>query len=392
MEEIKEEIKITKGNKEKIVTKDELIAEISQFLQSDNLNFIIGAGCSSCIDDEDKEIGIPTMGILANKFYERNPTFKVNNKLAKDLFPNNLEALLNYLIAISNICAPSKQKTITNKMETIKHFIFDQICDAEYSSDILNIYKEFYLKIIKKTRKTPVNIYTTNYDMFNETALDELGFMYNNGFMGSSKRVFNPNSYNYVLVENLNLSKDVWKSVSNFINFYKIHGSINWLKEENSEKYTSRIIEKDLEVIKKNKDYKSLLIYPTPQKDRSTLMVPYSDLFRMMQNNLLKSNSVLISMGYSFGDEHINRIILNALSVYDFKLIIFGKSEMIDNLKQIGDKRIYIIESNNQIHYFKNIVNEVLPSIDDDQTEMQEIKSSLSKLNALLVPGDKNEQ
>ena len=78
------------------------------------------------------------------------------------------------------------------------------------------------------------------------------------------------------------------------------------------------------------------MIYPTPQKDRTTLMVPYSDLFRMMQNNLLKKNSVLITLGYSFSDEHINRIILNALSVYDFRLVIFGDSAMIDRLRDIG--------------------------------------------------------
>ena len=72
------------------------------------------------------------------------------------------------------------------------------------------------MRIVNNTRQVPINVYTTNYDLYNENALDELGFMYNNGFLGSAQRIFNPNSYNYVVVENLGLSRDVWKSVSNF--------------------------------------------------------------------------------------------------------------------------------------------------------------------------------
>jgi hypothetical protein len=251
---------------------------------------------------------------------------------------------------------------------------------------------------VKKTRQVPVNIYTTNYDLYNEQALDSLGFMYNNGFLGSARRVFNPNSYNYVVVENLNLSRDVWKSVSNFINLYKIHGSINWIKENDAATDTPQILEKDIELIKNRKQFDSLMIYPTPQKDRTTLMVPYSDLFRIMQNNLLKRNSILITMGYSFSDEHINRIILNALSVYDFRIVIFGKSEMTDRLKEIGDNRIWIINSTGElgedelpIHYFKSIVESALPVLDDEQQEDRKIRESLIKLTTVLSEDGKNE-
>lgn len=64
--------------------------------------------------------------------------------------------------------------------------------------------------IVKKTRQVPVNIFTTNYDLYSENALDELGIMYNNGFLGSAQRIFNPNSYNYV-------SKTVVSQCNNFI-------------------------------------------------------------------------------------------------------------------------------------------------------------------------------
>lgn len=56
------------------------------------------------------------------------------------------------------------------------------MCNTPYSKELIQLYKEFYLRIVKKTRQVPVNIFTTNYDLYSENALDELGIMYNNGF------------------------------------------------------------------------------------------------------------------------------------------------------------------------------------------------------------------
>ncbi len=379
-------INLYKGNLLKQLNEDDLRTEIAQCLQFDNLNFLIGAGCSSYKDDKGEEKAIPTMRDLANEFYQQYPDFEIdNNKKAKDRFPDDLEKLLNHFIALVNIASDDEKQQYLKQIASINKYIFDKVCKQDIPSELLEIYKNFYLRIIKTTRQVPINIYTTNYDLYNETALDELGFMYNNGFLGSAKRIFNANSYNYLLVENLGLSRDVWKSVSNYFNLYKIHGSINWIKEkENSETEVPKIVEKDRELIKSREQYDSLMIYPTPQKDRTTLMIPYSDLFRLMQNNLLKRNSILITLGYSFGDEHINRIILNALSVYDFRLVIFGESTMIDKIREIGDSRIWIINSEDKIHFVKNFVEKALPPQDDAQREEMEIKKTIKQLATVL--------
>lgn len=378
-------IKIYKGKHKHEISTEELRSEITQCLQIENLNFLIGAGCSSFRSEGGEEQAIPTMAGLAKQFYNAHPDFKVEKKSAVDLFPDNLETLINHLVSLGNVVTSDKKRTeLSNKTKTINEFIFEKVCDSPACPSLLQLYKEFYMRIVKNTRQVPINVYTTNYDLYNENALDELGFMYNNGFLGSAQRIFNPNSYNYVVVENLGLSRDVWKSVSNFFNLYKIHGSINWIKEDNLDTDTPHILEKDIDLIRSRKRFDSLMIYPTPQKDRTTLMVPYSDLFRIMQNNLLKKNSVLITLGYSFSDEHINRIILNALSVYDFRLVIFGDSAMIDRLRDIGDSRIWIINSNDHIHYFKNFVEKVLPLQDDEQREEMEMKKSIKKLATVL--------
>ena len=92
-------------------------------------------------------------------------------------------------------------------------------------------------------------------------------------------------------------------------------------------------------------------------------MTPYSDLFRAMETALLKKNSVLITLGYSFADDHINRLILNSLAIPTFKLVIFGQSDAILRLTKMDDSRIIVINSQDKIHYFKNFVEKAMPDV-----------------------------
>ena len=228
--------------------------------------------------------------------------------------------------------------------------------------------------------QNPINIFTTNYDLYNEQALDSLSFPYNNGFVGTYKRSFNPASYKYAYVEDMNLSKNVWERVPNFYNLYTIHGSISWVKSDN------KIYEIDYEHID---DDDTVMIYPTPLKDRTTLMTPYSDLFRSMETALLRKNSVLITLGYSFADDHINRLILNSLAIPTFKLVIFGQSDAITKLTEMNDSRIIVINSEDKIHYFKNFVGKAMPDVQADIKEQMDLPmvSELIK----VFEGAKNE-
>lgn len=378
-------IQYIKGEMQTTIDMETLQKLIAEILQIENLSFLVGAGCSSNILNG-QELGISTMYQLYKKFFKKNATFSVNDILLENKFENNLEKLMEFLLALNivNYEFIASKKEIDNqidkKISIVKNFLLEEIKRGLESYEVKEIYKNFYSKISQRNRKNPINIYTTNYDLFNEIALDELGFPYNNGFIGSYKRTFSPKAYNYIYVENMNLNKSYWERVPTFYNIIKLHGSISWIK--NGEE----IIEKDYKNINTEE---SLMIYPTPMKDRTTLMVPYSDMFRIMENQLAKKNSTLVVMGYSFSDEHINRIILNALSVQSFNLVIFGDSENIFKLQKLKDKRISIIYSDDKIHYFKNIVDKVLPDIHPDIEEEKELKEINFLLNRMI--GELNE-
>ena len=345
--------------------------KLAQFLQMDNLNFLIGAGCSSHMV-EDNETGIPGMAKLYKDFFEEHSNFEIAGIEVKSKFNGNLESMLE---TMGGIAAAEKVKIIDenigDKIKTIQKFIRDKIIYGLHGDEVLQLYRNFYIKTVFRGRKSPINIFTTNYDLYNEQALDLLSFPYNNGFVGTYKRSFNPASYKYAYVEDMNLSKHIWERVPNFYNLYKLHGSISWVKD------STKIREIDYNHISEDD---TVMIYPTPLKDRSTLMTPYSDLFRAMETALLRKNSVLITLGYSFADDHINRLILNSLAIPTFKLIIFGKSDAIDKLIGMDDSRIIVINSDDKIHYFKNFVEKAMPDIQEDVKEKTDLDDILNRL------------
>lgn len=362
---------------------DALRAELSQYLKCERLNFLFGSGCSSYLKNE-TEIAIPTMGGLFDNFFEQNPDFKVGGIDPRDQCNRNLELLMDYLVSIKMVSnlLPNVDDQIDKKIETVQSFIKEAITEGQKCDEVFNLYRNFYTKLVQASSKNPINIFTTNYDLFHEKALDDLGFFYNNGFSGTYKRTFNPNSYNYVFVENMNLNKDVWGELSNFYNLFKIHGSINWAVEDDL------IVEKSVELCTKDR----VMIYPTPQKDRSTLMTPYSDLMRNMQQLLSRNNSVLITLGYSFSDDHINRIILNSLSNPSFKLVVFGESDGINNLIKLNDKRIIVINSADKIHYFDSFVENVMPDLDKDLIMEFKLKDGLTAIKEFITADGENNE
>jgi hypothetical protein len=82
-------------------------------------------------------------------------------------------------------------------------------------------------------------------------------------------------------------------------------------------------------------------------------------------------------MGYSFGDEHVNNIIFQGLTIPGFKLVIFLDPDSVDanettkKLKALGDPRIWFLwgegaSQAERAHYFSNIVADLLPSNGED--------------------------
>ena len=325
-----------------------------------------------------------------------------------DPFKSNLEIFLGTLYSLRYYYEQIKDSTKLAKVDTvIKHtktFILYQCLNIENKGKdglIHETYKNFYRKLSLRDSNLPKpNIFTTNYDLYSEKAMDELGITYTNGFSGFIERYFNPSIFNYALAEQMDISSFKWNVIDSFIYLFKIHGSVNWVEVEDSNK---------LFKIKELQDFNfdtlkvqpNLMIYPSPIKQNASLGTPYSDLFRELQKRITQKQSVLVTMGYSFSDEHINNLIYQALTIPTFRLVIFSEigiydgtdytiqKKSIDKLRDLNDPRIWIIGSDKEfekkgtidtinnakaLHFFSTITEDLLPDWSENQIESKNEK------------------
>ena len=293
-------------------------------------------------------------------------------KLKDTEYAKNLERLMELLFSLRFVFSRSDKPEHVdrkNKVEAliakIQDFLWENCTDGAFAhgnSSVLNLYESFYRKLIMRDRSLPRPwVFTTNYDLFNERAMDRLGVPYANGFSGVVERRFNPATFRYALAEQLDLSNRKWSAVDGFVYLCKLHGSISWTEDDHG-----------LFPIKETWPQESpskVMIYPTPAKQNSSLGSPYADLFREFQSRIVREQSVLITAGFAFGDEHLNNIIYQALTIPTFRLIVFADPNSageIAKLAALNDPRIWIIGGDgptdgSRAHYFNTIVEHFLP-------------------------------
>tara|TARA_R110002049_G_scaffold242174_3_gene416011 strand:+ start:10012 stop:11313 length:1302 start_codon:yes stop_codon:yes gene_type:complete len=397
---------------------------LAEIFGSQNLSFLIGSGCSSLKYGEE-ELGIPTMGPLAQEFQntlqtlpELSPAISyvtgaqrnaLLDKLGIDLthqdFHWNLERLMEVLMTAHQFCKTSNKDGFQDSLSTVeevitgvKKFILQKCTEGRFSQgddNVVTLYRRFYQSLSTRSRGlAPPWVFTTNYDLFNERAMDRSSIPYSNGFAGTVERRFNPATYRRALAEQLDISSKRWAAVDGYVHFCKLHGSVNWTEEEDG----LFPIRESADKLDPTQD--RVMIYPTPSKQMASFGSPYSDMFREFQRQIVQDQSVLFVMGFSFSDEHINNIIFQGLTLPGFRLVAFLNPDDANNrvtkeLVALGDPRIWFIwgtDDTNQkkAHYFDTIVQDLMPS-SADQKEDQAIAMVFKKLLSKQQGGENGE-
>jgi hypothetical protein len=141
-------------------------------------------------------------------------------------------------------------------------------------------------------REKPVEIFTTNYDLLLEQALEEQRVPYFDGFVGSDSAFLDLES----------MAED--DLPARWARLWKIHGSINWWMTKKTKIRRSR----------DKVEGEQLLIYPSHLKYDQSRQMPYYAMLDRLGTFLRSDQCVLLTCGYSFGDEHINAYIGQGLA------------------------------------------------------------------------------
>lgn len=160
--------------------------------------------------------------------------------------------------------------------------------------------------------------------------------------------------------------------------FTKLHGSLDWVDCERTIRrigvpFGAQDIKPYLNAPGlSGADAMQLMIYPNAAKDRETAAYPYVELFRDFAAAVCRPNSTLISFGYSFGDEHINRVIEDMLTVPSAHLVVMSQSDPLGRImkmyERLGRHAQITILIGNHLGDFQVLVDNYLPKPAIDRT------------------------
>lgn len=349
-----------------------------------NINFLFGSGASAEY--------IPTLWLAENTTYETLLTDPecIN---VKDFI---LCSYFNRVI--------SKTFCIKPKTE-----------DEKYDSTLLN-YTNFLNELVTLLEKKGANqirranIFTTNYDLFFETAADNVlrkkTFHFNDGALGFRKRRLSISNFH---ITNWHQgTHDMYKHELPTINVIKMHGSVSWNRsydEEININYPSvppkevvleckKSIEDFVEEFNNGNtiftkfldlndndnnlladfktNYDSLaIVNPTKEKFSETVFQQhYYQSLRLLSYELEKPQTVLVCFGFSFQDEHILEIIKRSLSNPTLRVFVFcyNKKSKQNINSTINDDRVTFIYPKQNDHKisFDSFINRIFKSDNED--------------------------
>lgn len=204
------------------------------------------------------------------------------------------------------------------------------------------------------------HLFTLNYDTLFEQALELLGVQYFDGFTGRASARFDPSVYGLDIYYPGEVAEGRVRRFDKFLHFYKLHGSIHWFEHGNEMRarhpdlapfrtYATKTPEQKAAMLASlAKKAPSVGILPTANKFAQTLTMPYAHLFRSFQIRLGIPQTFLLVLGYGFGDEHVTRIIENALMNPSLVMLVVEpnpESPVIEKIRRYKDlgKRAFVL-------------------------------------------------
>jgi len=319
-----------------------IVNELKNLFQDCNINFLIGSGTSNPFFgtlqkieewltdlDNDNELEEDQRKFLLSIFY-----YAYYNTAMR----GNVDVLSfsETLLQNSSESGNEEQRTPSDLEKTYK----------SYKKFISTLNKIIHLRGSNTVSKQ-INLFTTNVDIFLEKIVEDLDLCFNDGFNG----VFN------LKYDLSNFRKSFYQKSPHYdnlselpvYNIFKIHGSVTWENKNNliyfnrldtikrineieglesipdlhndrestyenikSRYLNNRTIQVPLNFIE---EYESIpIVNPTKKKFReTTLNQTYYETLRVFANELEKENTILITFGFSFADEHLRSLVVRSL-------------------------------------------------------------------------------
>ncbi|MHA6318304.1 SIR2 family protein [Altererythrobacter sp. CAU 1778] len=149
-------------------------------------------------------------------------------------------------------------------------------------------------------RKPRAKLFTTNYDLCFEEVARRARFTLIDGFSHTLDQAYDRTNFTIDHVRR-DLGRDTPDYLQNVLQFYKLHGSIDWRRV-------------DGEILRTRANIGSpVLIYPRSSKYQESFDAPYLDMLSAFQAALREPDTAVLISGFGFNDDHISSPIMSAV-------------------------------------------------------------------------------
>lgn len=244
----------------------------------------------------------------------------------------------------------------------------------------------FLLSFASRTgNKERLNIFTTNYDRLIEVGAELAGIHLMDRFVGTMMPIFRSSRLSLDIHYNPPGIRGEPRYLEGVARLTKLHGSIDWIQNGGEIRriglpFGAKAITPYLKAPGlDNANAMKLMIYPNSAKDRETAEYPYVELFRDFAASICRPNSTLVTYGYGFADEHINRVIHDMLTIPSTHLVIISYNDPIGRIlrfySESAHKDQMSILMGKNLGDITNLTNDYLPksAIDRATIRMAEL-------------------
>lgn len=371
---------------------------LTALCQSDHLSLLVGSGITHALHQIATGKSLP--GMSPAEFGEQQETIRAAAKrVAKAAgrgdgnFEDQIRAAAELLrgleiLGINDEMAQVKAQALTLELAQALAGFAASVLQGEraiaYSAAdqrerAFNYLVSFLMSFASRTgTRDRLHIFTTNYDRVIEAGAEVAGMHLIDRFVGALAPIFRSSRLEIDMHYNPPGIRGEPRYLEGVARFAKLHGSLDWIDHDRDIRrltvpFGAQAVKNFLPVGAAEDEWgRSLMIFPNAAKDREAAGYPYVELFRDFAAAICRPNNTLAVFGYSFGDEHINRVIADMLTIPSTHLVVISYDDplgrILETYERLGRPAQTTLLIGDHVGEFRALVDHYLPKPAIDRT------------------------
>ncbi len=327
---------------------------LTSLFQSEHLSLLVGSGLTHAVHHLAAGSGATGMGAMTLTCHQDKINAAAEKSAsdagrAKGNFEDQLR-VANELVRGLEVLQDAQADTLRQELRTGLQGFAESILKSEAGiacaeskkrEQAFNTLVTFLMSFASRTgTRDRLSIFTTNYDRLLEAGAELAGLHLLDRFLGNLMPIFRSSRLDVDMHYNPPGIRGEPRYLEGVARFIKLHGSVDWVQTGKD----IRRIGLPFGADKVDPYLKApglggatayeLMIYPNAAKDRESADYPYVELFRDLAAAACRPNSTLVTYGYSFGDEHVNRVVRDMLTIPSTHLVIISHGDPLGRIMQ----------------------------------------------------------